>query len=238
MSLPLEHQGYCPWTIVTRQGLLLPGNPNLGIIRYKGKHYGFVNFKSMREFCEEPEKYVEGVVTRARRQPALIHLLCLQQYIPNSDISDLFSIQDIYDTSQLTANATKSDAAIQTPSYYINTDAPDLNYEWNEWAMRRKALQMADLCNRKTHSTQTVQSHFRRENETQTYKPQPDKDGAMPGHGTQTGISKGTNVRRVQRGFAGLRGKPETTMRVVTRIHPEVVQHSTNRPFNAPGIDV
>ena len=37
--------------------------------------------------------------------------------------------------------------------------------------MRRKALQMADLCNRRTHSTQTDLSHFRRENETQTTLP-------------------------------------------------------------------
>lgn len=181
MSLPLEHQGYCPWTLVIRQGLLLPGNPNLGIIRYKGHHYSFVSYKAMRDFCDDPEKFVEGVIDRACKQPALIHLLCLQAYIPNSDISDLFSIQDIYDTSKLTSTSNKSDAQVQTPSYYINTDPADPNYEWNEWAMRRKALQMADLCNKRTHSTQTVDSHFRRQNETQTYAPMLHQDGSMPG---------------------------------------------------------
>jgi hypothetical protein len=30
MQLPLEFQGFCPWTIVHRHGLLLPGNPALG----------------------------------------------------------------------------------------------------------------------------------------------------------------------------------------------------------------
>jgi hypothetical protein len=121
------------------------------------------------------------VITRACKQPALIHLLCLQHAIPNSDISDLFSIQDIYDTSRLTATTTKCDAQVQTPSYYINTDTPKPDYEWNQWAMRRKALQMADLCSKQTHSTQTVNSHFRRENDTQTYVPNPLADGTMPG---------------------------------------------------------
>lgn len=239
MSLPLEHQGYCPWTIVTRQGLLLPGNPNLGIVRFKGKHYSFVTSQGMREFCEDPEKYIDGVVTRAKKQPALIHLLCLQQYIPNSDISDLFSIQDIYDTSSLTTTTTKCDAQVQTPSYYINTDPPDADYEWNEWAMRRKALQMADLCNKKTHSTQTVNSHFRRQNETQTYAAQPLKDGTMPGKGTQTGINKGTNVERVKRGFVGLRGDPDAEFRTARQVHPVVVTNGSNRPLNIEpmGID-
>jgi hypothetical protein len=30
MHLPLEYQGYCPWTIAQRSGLLLPGDPSLG----------------------------------------------------------------------------------------------------------------------------------------------------------------------------------------------------------------
>lgn len=246
MSLPLEHQGYCPWTIVTRQGLLLPGNPNLGIIKYKGKHYSFVSGVAMRDFVSDPEKYIEGVVIRARKAPALIHLLCLQQYVPNSDISELFSIQDIFDNSSLNSSSSaKSDASIQTPSTYINTDPVDPNYEWNEWAMRRKALQMADLCNKRTHSTQTDQSHFRRDNDAQTYKKQPGQDGVMPGKGTQTGIEKGTNVERKVKYISGLRGRPQTKPQTVVYVTPEHVQHGCNAPLNRriprgndPGIDV
>lgn len=233
MSLPLEHQGYCPWTIVTRQGLLLPGNPNLGIIRYKGKHFSFVSDVAMRDFVVDPEKYIEGVVIRARQTPALIHLLCLQQYVPNSDISELFSIADIFDNSSLTTKSTsKCDAGIQTPSTYINTDAPDPNYEWNEWAMRRKALQMADLCNKRTHSTQTVKSHFRRSNDAQTYVKLPDKDGVMPGKSTQTGIEKGTNVERSVKYITGLRGRPDSQVTNVQYVTKEFVQHGCNAPLN------
>lgn len=232
MSLPLEHQGYCPWSLVARQGLLLPGNPNIGIIRYKGRNFSFVSDEAMRDFCSDPEKYIDGVLVRARRSPALIHLLCLQSYIPNSDISDLFSIQDIYDTTSLSTSSSKCDAQVQTPSFYINTDPVDPNYEWNEWSMRRKALQMADLCNKRTHSTQTNLSHAKRDNDTQTYIKAVNPDGTMPGKGTQTGLDKSTNVERNIKYIAGLRGKPDTQMRTVKLTLPEMVGHGSNPPLN------
>jgi hypothetical protein len=243
MSLPLEYQGYCPVTIVSRQGLLLPGNPNIGIIRYKGKHYSFVTDEAMRNFCEDPEKFTEGVIKRACKAPDLIHLLCLQSYIPNSDISELFTSQDIHDIAAI-GPTSKTDSESQTPSYYINTDTPDPNYEWNEWSLRRKALQMADLCNRRTHGTQTNLSRTRRDNDTQTSQPQPNKDGSMPGVGTQTGIEKGTMVETTTRYFAGLRGKPDTEYKTITFKIPDVVHHPSNRPLNLPypravvGLDV
>lgn len=233
MSLPLEHQGYCPVTIVTRQGLLLPGNPNLGIIKHKGKHFSFVSDTAMRDFVNDPEKYIEGVITRSKKAPALIHLLCLQQYVPNSDIAELFSIQDIFDNSTLTnSSSTKCDAGVQTPSTYINTDVADKNYEWNEWAMRRKALQMADLCNKRTHGTQTNKSHFRRENVTQTFVKLPDKDGVMPGRGTQTGIEKGTNVEKQVNYISGLRGFPTAIPEQRTHVTRDLVSHGCNPTLN------
>jgi hypothetical protein len=82
-------------------------------------------------------------------------------------------MDDIYSTQKLlSGSALKCDSEVQTPAEYINTDLPPADYEWNEWTMRRKALQMADLTNKRTHSTQTEKSHFRRTSETQTYKPQ------------------------------------------------------------------
>jgi Domain of unknown function len=43
MQLPLEFQGFCPWTIVHRRGLLLAGRPELGVQRWKGAHYVFAH---------------------------------------------------------------------------------------------------------------------------------------------------------------------------------------------------
>jgi Domain of unknown function len=43
MQLPLEFQGFCPWTIVHRRGLLLAGRPELGVQRWRGAHYVFAH---------------------------------------------------------------------------------------------------------------------------------------------------------------------------------------------------
>lgn len=47
------------------------------------------------------------------------------------------------------------------------TLARSRSYEFSEWALRRRALGLANLRRKKTHSTQTADSHFRRENDTQ-----------------------------------------------------------------------
>ena len=233
MSLPLEFQGYCPWSIVHRGGLLVPGNPTLGIIRVLGRHYSFTSIESMQDFCEDTEKYVEGVLTEAKKIPALIHLLCLQPYIPHSDISEFFAMHDMLLENHSATSTQKANAGCQTP-HYINTTLPDPNYHWNEWDLRRQAIQMADLTKKKTVSSQTNLSHFRRDNHTQYTLPRQLDDGSMDGKGTQTGIEKSSQVERVYRYHAGLRGTPSsasgpgTQMRVVELKIPSHVEDSTN----------
>ena len=89
----------------------------------------------------------------------------------------------------------QADADTQTDTHIM---APyiDKEYEWNEWEMRRKgtfyydwllktfasiiltlkfqicvAIKLANLRRYVTHSTQTVFSNYKRENETQVYLP-------------------------------------------------------------------
>lgn len=59
---------------------------------------------------------------------------------------------------------------IQTPTHFVEKHI-DKDYEFSEWALRRRALQLAGLRTKATHSTQTSKSHFRREGETQTWLP-------------------------------------------------------------------
>ncbi|EKX43950.1 hypothetical protein GUITHDRAFT_110056 [Guillardia theta CCMP2712] len=80
-------------------------------------------------------------------------------------------------------------------------------YDWNEWSLRRKALQLANLHTKKTCSTQTNMSHFRRENETQVYLP---KSGV-----TQTARERGTKPVKHLQYISGLRGHPDQEMKVV-----------------------
>ncbi len=43
----------------------------------------------------------------------------------------------------------------------------DYSYEWNVWALRRRALALANLRGKLTHGTQTALTHFKRDNDTQ-----------------------------------------------------------------------
>lgn len=78
MQLPLEYQGYCPWTIVHRNGLLLPGNPALGVLRYRNTFNVFVHEQALQDFSKNPSWYIDRVVATARKAPELIHLLRIQ----------------------------------------------------------------------------------------------------------------------------------------------------------------
>ncbi|KAG7467816.1 hypothetical protein JOB18_032117 [Solea senegalensis] len=62
----------------------------------------------------------------------------------------------------------KNESGTQTLVHVVDTNV-DKTYEWNEWELRRKALQLANIRSRATHSTQTHHSHMRRDNATQTW---------------------------------------------------------------------
>ena len=55
MQLPLEYQGFCGWTCAKKGGLLLPGKPGLGVVRYRGAHYVFASAEALRDFFKDPE---------------------------------------------------------------------------------------------------------------------------------------------------------------------------------------
>ena len=50
MQTPLDYLGFCLWSIVSRDGLLIPGKPSLGVYRYKDKNCVFSSEKSINEF--------------------------------------------------------------------------------------------------------------------------------------------------------------------------------------------
>jgi len=198
LQLDLEYQGFCPWTIVHRAGLLLPGDVAHGIVRYQNAYHVFASKRGVESFMEKPAVYVNGVLRRARRAPELIHLIQLQKHFPQASIDRLLSSASRHDPAYLAEDMpTMTDASTETPIHFVEKRL-DPSYDWNEWSLRRKALQIANLRKAKTVSSQTTQSHLRRENETQVYLPR-DK-------GTMTGINKGTNPPIHHRYISGLRG--------------------------------
>ena len=92
------------------------------------------------------------------------------------------------------------DAGTETPTHFVEK-LLDVNYEWNEWALRRRALQISNVRKCVTDSAQTDLSHFRRENDSQVYLPAVKV--------TQTRKEQGTQPPMVTSYVAGLRGTPD-----------------------------
>jgi hypothetical protein len=48
--------GFCPWTFVRGRGALIPGNPNNGIVKWRGKYYAFKSSRIAAKFGENPDR--------------------------------------------------------------------------------------------------------------------------------------------------------------------------------------
>lgn len=214
LSLPLEAQGYCVW-MAAHRGVLVPGDPGLGLLRLQGRHYCFSSYMAMHAFCSDPERVLQALVTAVRRRPALGHLLGVQTLLPGADIAVYLSLAE-QQTSRGSGGRPVADAQTQKGDEHAEAEAGGAQTEWNEWRMREHILRMADLSNCRSSSTQTRLSHFRRDAATQTLVPQMRPDGSMPGTGTQTGITKATGAGPKARGHVGLRGHVGSRYRTVT----------------------
>ena len=197
MMLPLELQGYCPWTIIEARGLLVPGKPALGIVSYENLYYVCDHEVGIRAFMTQPDVYLAQIKERALRNPEYIHLLRLHRWFPTASIARLLKLHELESNNKTGMPLTK-DASTGTPTHFVDSYI-DINYHWNEWELRRRALKIVNLKNCATTGQQTDESHFRRDTETQVY-PHRIK-------GTQTKREKGTNPPTVTTYVAGLRGK-------------------------------
>lgn len=203
MTLPLELQGFCPWSMVTSRGLLIPGRPTHGIVRYENLYYIFDNLVALKAFMDDPERYLQGVRDLALQNPEFIHILRLQNsWFPTVAISKLLEGQSgeaggLDPQTDSNGKPMKRDAGTGTPTHFVEQHV-DKNYHWNEWELRRRALKLVNLKNCQTSAQQTDQSNFRRDNDSQVY--------ISREQGTQTKRDKGTNPPIKTTYIAGLRG--------------------------------
>jgi len=199
MLLPLELQGFCPWTMATCRGLLVPGKPSLGVVRFENQYFVFDNQVAVQEFLKTPALFIQAVRDIAMANPEFIHLLRLQQQFPTASIAKLLERSDFDHLPG--SSAMMKDASTETPTHFVEKRI-DVNYHWNEWELRRRALKVANLKNCSTVAQQTNFSDFRRDNSSQVYLPR-DKD-------TQTRRSKGTNPPIKTTYVTGFRGLPDS----------------------------
>ncbi|CEM06710.1 unnamed protein product [Vitrella brassicaformis CCMP3155] len=206
MQLPLDFQGFCVWCLVRRSGILVPGNPSLGVVRYKGRFCVVSHEKALEEFLQAPERFFIGIRAVCLAHPQLIHLLRLHEDFPKSSLTTILEKLSEGAAGVSLAQSMQADAATMTPTHFVESHI-DRNYEWNEWKLRGTALHYADIMNKTTMSTQTNGSNFRREAETQVWPP---RDTS-----TNTLQNRGTNPPRHHRYLRGLRGHKEDRLKVV-----------------------
>eukprot|EP00842_Homolaphlyctis_polyrhiza_P000256 jgi/Hompol1/1230/HPOL_003112-RA len=201
-KLPVEYGGFCPYSLVVRHGLIVPGDKNLGMVRYKDRLFAFASLDCLLEFTKIPERYIDAVIEMAKSQPALVQLLHLYNYFPTVEALERarsYTRQRLLGQMPMVA-----EIGCQVDTHIVDTQI-DLKYRWNEWDLRRQALMLVNLKDKLTHSTQTDLSHFRRESEAQHYHP---KQNA-----TQTKRTSTTSVPKTVVYYAGLRnnGRPIPT---------------------------
>lgn len=212
MQLPIEFKGFCAYSMVHSDGLLLLGDSSLGLVGYRGKYYAFVDEPALLAFMHTPDRYIADVLNVARRQPQLIYLIGVQDRI-RVDPEDLRPdyapavLKGVHRQSRL--GPPTVEVACETPLHFVESYI-DPKYNWNEWAMRKQALTLYNLKDKLTRSQQTSLSHFRREGETQHYAPKPAE--------TQTRVSEGTTVPRTSHYLSGLRGHPHDKAKLTTLI--------------------
>ncbi|XP_077145869.1 cilia- and flagella-associated protein 206 [Ranitomeya variabilis] len=203
--LPIQYHGFCGFTIATRDGLLLPGNPGIGILKHREGYYVFSSKEAASRFAQDPDHYITLIGEKAKQCAELIQLLELHQQ---------FSAITAYSQAQaaeklLMKPITKCNSSTQTDTHILETNIVK-SYEWNEWELRRKAIKLTNLRQKVTRSMQTHGSHMRRENFSQVYLPKQ--------VGTQTKRDSASNVPKPQTFLSGLRGcrlsKPTNMVKV------------------------
>ncbi|XP_035880337.1 cilia- and flagella-associated protein 206 isoform X3 [Phyllostomus discolor] len=78
-KLLIQYRGFCGYTFATTDGLLLPGNPAIGILKHKEKYYTFNTRDAAYSFAEKPENYIDLITEKAKKNAELIQLLELHQ---------------------------------------------------------------------------------------------------------------------------------------------------------------
>lgn len=176
------------------------------ILRQNSAYYAFSSPRALKNFAKDPFRYLSPtLMTNIAADPPLIYLLGLHPYLAKEVyLYGSRKVQSADNAKELIA--VKAEATTQTgqiPAF------KDTHYVWDEWELRRLALQLASLRTKRTKSTQTILSHFRRDNDSQVYLA---KD-----EGTQTLVDAATQPPRVVRYLAGLRGTESSAITVVEK---------------------
>jgi hypothetical protein len=195
--------GFCPVTLVKRDGLLLPGDVVVGSVKWERKYYAFVDQEARELFQADPAKWNNDAINVARKRPELVSLLGLHSEFPNLQAPRIPVKAKRPEPPNLKYRDLGTETVLHPIEFYI-----DRTYHWNEWELMKRKKILKGLENKRTTSAQTDISHYRRESGSQTF-----------GRGEkneQTKVDSGTAMPRTVRFLAGLRGDSQTSAKMVT----------------------
>lgn len=192
LQTPLDILGFCLVTLVNTSGVLISGQHNIGVFKFNEESFVFRSAKEAKMFISRPEYYVSEFYRLCREYPILILLLKVDDFFKDLGIN-LIHIRKGEKGSSTKVMKDAGEEMFQFDPFM------DPNHNLNEWALRRKAIQMANIRNMVTKATQTPDSLFKLVNSTQVWL----KKEAC----TQTGINRGTNPIRPRNFVTDLRDK-------------------------------
>eukprot|EP01028_Stygiella_incarcerata_P006533 TRINITY_DN2668_c1_g2_i1.p1 TRINITY_DN2668_c1_g2~~TRINITY_DN2668_c1_g2_i1.p1 ORF type:complete len:638 (-),score=187.46 TRINITY_DN2668_c1_g2_i1:1386-3299(-) len=218
--------GYDAVAIATESGMLLEGSTEVAV-EHNGMFFLFANDTNALYFINRCDEVLASVMEHALDAPELIRLLRLEDLMPPDAVLREFERQQIgkeifgSDSLGLSEWIMQQSAGRNVGEYEVEKPRPVMvdmgtetplhfvekhiepKYRFSEWDLRRQALQMADLRTKRTKSSQTHKSHFRREDETQAYLPK--------AASTQTAKDRGTNPKKKVQYIKGLRGSSSSS---------------------------
>ncbi|KYQ50231.1 hypothetical protein ALC60_10685 [Trachymyrmex zeteki] len=205
-KINLEFLGFCAWTFATGKGALIPGNPNNGVAKWRGKHYAFKSPEVAVKFGKNPDRYIYDALNFVRNHAEYIHLFQLHE-----EIEAMQSQEEL--TEKGLRLKTRHDQKVQT-DVHILPPYIDKYYTSSVWELKRRALRLANISRCTTRSTQTFNSHFRYGVYVQAAPPQ-DKE-------VQTRRDNYTNTKKLLTFMFGLRGRRDDNQHIVSFLEDEL----------------
>ena len=89
----------------------------------------------------DPEHYINSVLDVCRKNPELIHFLRLDENFKNVKLG---IVNQVVEGETSVRNKLMVDKEVETPMHFVDKNL-DPNYFWNEWELRKKAIQMANI---------------------------------------------------------------------------------------------
>jgi hypothetical protein len=195
--------GFCPVTLVRRDGLLLPGDVVVGSVKWERKYYAFVDQEARELFQESPAKWHNDAINVARQRPELVSLLGLQSEFPTLQAPRIPVKAKRPELPNLKYRDVGTGTLLHPIELYI-----DRTYHWNEWEVMKRKKILKGLESKRTRSAQTDISHYKADFSSQTFHRGEKNE--------QTKVDSGAAMPRTVRFLAGLRGDSQTSAKMVT----------------------